>query len=231
MNKEYAEYLLKKTRQDYNLIAENFARTRAFIPEDLKGLAKYTIPGEKVLDSGCGSGRFYEVLKNVDYYGVDISEGLIIIAQKLYPKGKFKAANALNPPFPDNFFDKVFSISVLHNISSKEFRARYLKEIKRILKPGGYLILRVWDFWKREAGFKLFLKYTLLKLLNKSRLDFRDVFVPWKDSKGKILVQRYFHCFGKRELESLVNEAGFKIKEIWRAGKNPRTNLYIVAEK
>lgn len=233
MDKEYAKYLLEKTRQDYNLIAEDYTRTRAFIPEDIKALAEYTFAGEKVLDSGCGSGRFFEVLrdKGVDYFGVDISESLIAIAKKNYPKVKFRVADALNLPFPSNFFDKIYSISVLHHIPSKDFQLQYLKEVKRTLKPKGFLILRVWDFWKRKTALKLLLKYTFLKLIGKSKLDFKDVFIPWKDSKGKMLVQRYFHCFTQEELESLVKKVEFKIKEAWRGGKDPRTNIYIVAEK
>jgi len=233
MDKEYAKYLLEKTRQDYNLIAEDYARKRSFIPEDLKALAQYTFAGERVLDSGCGSGRFFKVLKaeDIDYFGVDISERLIEIAQKNYPRGKFQVANTLNLPFPNNFFDKVYSISVLHHIPSKDLQLQYLKEAKRVLKPGGFLILRVWDFWKRKGFPKLLFKYTFLKLIGKSKLDFKDVFLPWKDSSGKILIQRYFHCFTQRELEDLIKRVGFKIKEIWSEGKDERANIYIVAEK
>ena len=231
MEREYAEYLLKKTRDDYNLIAEDYTRTRAFIPEDIKNLAQYSLLRERVLDSGCASGRLFEILRGVDYFGLDISEKLIEIAKQKYPKGKFLVANALNLPFPNNFFDKIYSISVLHHIPSKEFRLQYLKEAKRVLKPGGLLILRVWDFWKRKEGWKLLLKYTFLKLIGQSKLDFFDVFVPWKNSEGKVIIQRYFHCFSKREIEGLINKADFKIKESWWEGKDPRTNIYIIAEK
>lgn len=233
MEREYAQYLLEKTKKDYNLIAQDYARTRAFVSEDIKKLADYVLSGEKVLDSGCANGRLFEVLreKNVDYFGIDISEKLIEIAKRKYPEAKFQVADALNLPFPSDFFDKVYSISVLHNIPSHEFQLQYLKETRRVLKPGGLLILRVWDFWKRKEGWKLLLKYTFLKLIGKSKLDFFDVFVPWKDSKGNILVERYFHCFTKRELENLVKEAGFKIKESWRAGKDPRTNIYLITQK
>ena len=231
------------------MVAEDYTRTRAFIPEDIKDLARYTLSGERVLDSGCASGRLYGVLKDynppaplpsafggrapkkVDYFGIDFSEKLIEIARKKYPEAKFQVADCLNLPFPANFFDKIYSISVLHNIPSREFRLRYFKEAKRVLKPGGLLILRVWDFWRRKAFPKLFFKYTFLKLIGKSKVDFFDVFVPWKDSKGKILIERYFHCFRKKELENLVKEVGFKIKKIWRAGKNPRTNIYLIAKK
>ncbi len=233
MDLKYARYLLDKTRQDYNLIAENYARTRAFIPEDIKDLGKYAFPGERVLDSGCANGRLFRMLKDkkIDYYGVDISERLIEIAKSAYPEAKFRLADALNLTFPSDFFDKVYSLSVLHNIPSKSFQIQYLKETKRVLKPGGFLILRVWDFWKRKVTAKLILKYAFLKLIGISKIDLFDVFVPWRDSEGKVLIERYFHCFTKRKLENLVRETGFKIKESWRAGKDPRTNIYLIAEK
>lgn len=233
MDQNYAKYLLEKTRQDYNLIALNYARTRDFIPEDIKKLSELVLPGEKILDSGCANGRLLKLLKNkkVDYYGIDLSEKLIEIAKKNFPNEKFQVADALNLPFPENFFDKVFSVSVLHNIPSKEFQIQYLKETQRVLKKSGLLILRVWDFWRRKDGWKIFLKYTFLKFIRKSKLDFFDVFVPWKDSQGNILVQRYFHCFRKGELEDLIKKVGFKIKKSWREGKDPRTNIYIIAEK
>lgn len=233
MEKEYAKHLLEKTKENYNLLAIDYTRTRIFIPEDIKKLADFASSGEKVLDSGCANGRLFGLLKDkgVDYYGIDISENLISIARKNFPEGKFQIANALDLPFPENFFDKVFSISVLHNIPSREFQIQYLKETKRVLKPGGLLILRVWDFLKRKEGLKLLFKYTFLKLIGKSKLDFFDVFVPWKDSKGNVLAERYFHCFTKSELESLIKEVEFKIKKSWREGKDPRTNIYIIAEK
>jgi len=211
-------------------------------------MAEYALVGERILDSGCANGRLFGVLKekNVDYFGIDFSEKLIKIARKKYPEAKFRVADCLNLPFSANFFDKIYSISVLHNIPSREFRLQYFKEAKRVLKPGGLLILRVWDFWRRKAFPKLFLKYTFLKLIGKStlqqvqgcpeiyrkaKLDFFDVFVPWKDSKSKVLVERYFHCFRKKELENLVKKSGFEIKEIWRDGEDPRTNIYLIAKK
>jgi len=233
MDKEYAKYLFEKTRQDYNLIAEDFSRTRNFISQDLRVLGEYTLPGEKVLDLGCGNARFFEVLKEkkADYYGVDNSENLIAIAKKKYPKAKFQIAEALNLPFPNNFFDKVYSLAVLHHIPSKNFRLSFLKEVKRILKPGGLLILKVWDLWKREEGLKLIFKYTFLKLIGKSKLDFGDIFLPWRNSQGKILASRYYHCFKKREMENLVKETGFKIKESFFRGEKERIDICLVSQK
>jgi len=233
MDIEYANYLLEKTTEDYNLIAEDYTRTRAYVPEDIRDLGKYAFAGERVLDSGCANGRLYEILKDkeINYFGIDISKKLIQIANQKYPKAKFQTADALNLPFSENFFDKIYSISILHNIPSRKFQLQYLKEASRVLKPGGLLILRVWDFWRRKAAFKLILKHTFLKLINRSKLDFKDVFVPWKSSGGKIIAERYFHCFTKMELENLVKKAGFKVKKNWRGGKDPGTNIYLIAKK
>lgn len=233
MDSDYAKYLLEKISQGYNLIAEDYTRTRAYIPEDIKKLGEYASAGERILDSGCGSGRLFEVFNgnNIDYFGIDISERLIAIAKKKYPEAKFQVADTLNLPFPDNFFDKVYSVSVLHHIPSKDFQLQYLKETKRILKPGGLLVMRVWDFWRRKTALSLIVKYAFLKLIGRSKLDFKDVFVPWKDSKSKVLIERYFHCFTQKELEKLVKLSQFKIKKSWRRGKDPRTNIYLIAEK
>ncbi|KPJ57588.1 hypothetical protein AMJ49_00505 [Parcubacteria bacterium DG_74_2] len=230
MEKTYAEYLLEKTRQDYNLIAEEFSSKREKIWEETRFLFDdYLILGEKVLDLGCGNGRHFPVFeeKHIDYFGIDSSEEIIKIAKKKFPEGKFQIGEALHLPFPDNFFHKVYSIAVLHHIPSEEFRIQFLKEAKRVLKPGGILILTVWKFHQLKEIYLLF-KYTILKLIGKSELDFKDIFEPW----GK-KVQRYYHYFSGRELGNLVKRAGFKIKEIGlvKNKRGNRQNFYLVAEK
>lgn len=241
MEKEYAKYLLGKTKDDYSLIADDFSRTRSFVWEELKPLAQYIIPGEKILDLGCGNGRLLQIFKgmNIEYFGVDNSEKLIEIAKEKYPENKFQVADALNLPFPENFFDKIYSIAVLHHIPSEEFKLQFLKEAKRVLKPGGFLILTVWNLWQRKTAWKLLIKATILKLLGRSKLDLKDIFYPWKNSNKKIISQRYFHLFTKRELKKIFKEIGFKIKEIGtlekiRASEKKRekwTNIYLIVEK
>ena len=234
MERKYAQYLLEKTYQDYNLIADDYTRTRSFIPEDIKNLGEYAKGGEKILDLGCANGRFFEVLngKKVEYVGIDKSEKLIEIARKKYPGVKFQVGDAFNLSFPDNYFDKIFSISVFHHMPSEELRQEFLEEAKRVLKPNGLLILRVWDFWRRKGFWKTILKNILMRLAGESKLRFNDVFIPWKNSQGETVAQRYFHCFTKKELENLIMKAKFEIKESWRGGIDPtRTNIYSVAKK
>jgi ubiquinone/menaquinone biosynthesis C-methylase UbiE len=233
MDKEYAEYLLEETRKNYNLTAESYTRSRSVISEELQSLSNFAKRGDVVLDSGCASGRFYGVLKekNINYSGIDISESLIKIAKKNYPGIDFRVGNAMDMPFTENYFDKIYSISVIHNIPSGNFQMQYLKELKRVLKPGGLLIMRVWDLWPRKNFWQSFIKYSFLKIIGKSKADFGDIFLPWKDQSGRIVAQRYFHAFTESEIENLVKEAGLKIKKIWRDGQRQRRNIYLIAEK
>ncbi|MBI2042163.1 MAG: class I SAM-dependent methyltransferase [Candidatus Nealsonbacteria bacterium] len=228
MKKDYAEYLLKKTTEDYNLIARDFSRTRRFIWEDIKPLSDFTVTGEKVLDIGCGNGRLLQIFQDIDidYTGIDASKELIAEAQKYYPNARFHVYDALRMPLPTNYFDKVYAIAVLHHIPSQELRIRFLKEAKRVLRQEGLLILTVWNLWNWQ-GLGLILKHLFLKITGKSKLDFKDVFIPWAGT-----CQRYIHVFSKGELEHLVEDAGFKVKEIGVLGANNKKNknFYIVAE-
>jgi len=230
MKREYAQFLLEKTTNDYNLIASDFSRTREFVwPEIVFLFEKLLKKGDTVLDLGCGNGRWLETFKKqgVKYFGLDDSEKLIQIAQSKHPDANFIKANALNLPFSNNYFDKVYSIAVFHQIPSDEFRFRFLEEAKRVLKPDGLLILTVWKFHQRKTIFSL-LKYTILKLLQKSELDLGDVLYGWGDQ-----TKRYYHIFSQKELANLVKKSGFDVQNIGiiKNKEGNRQNIYLIAKK
>ena len=225
MKKEYAEYLLKKTKEDYNLIAKDYARTRHFT-WDIENLSHYVISGEKILDLGCGNGRLLEILKgkDIDYIGLDSSKELIKIAKSNYPRAKFQVGNALKLPFQSNYFDKVFSIRVLPHFPSQELRLQFMKEAKRVLKPKGLLILTAWYLYgfSNKRNLLLMLKNVLLKIIGKSKLNFGDALIPWDNR-----IMRYYHYFTRKELKNLAEEAGFRVKKIWATIHD----IYLIAEK
>lgn len=233
MREDYALYLLEKTRQDYNKIADDFVQKRDWLPPDIKSLEQYLNPGESILDFGCAQGWFKKIAgATVDYLGVDVSDKLINIARQRYPEGKFLVIEQLVLPFEDDSFDKVFCLSVLHHIPSNKFRIKLLKEIRRVIKPRGKLILTVWNL-KDQRGIGQFLfKYTLLKLLGKSKLDFKDIFYPWKNSQGRSLAERYIHIFSARELKKILKKSGFLIKESGILKRSKKgSNIFILAQK
>lgn len=86
----------------------------------------------KILDVGCGTGIIHDLYPNLDIMGIDVSQGMLA-----HHKGKHKMASACNIPFRDDKFDSVVCRSVLHHIPETE---KALKEIKRVLKPGGSFV-------------------------------------------------------------------------------------------
>jgi len=106
-------------------------------------IKKYMPAGSRVLDVGCGAGRttYYIFENGCRVIGVDISLPLIEQAKKDYPSIDFRAMDARKLDFKDNSFDAAFfSFNGIDNLPSLEERENAIKEMKRILRPGGVLI-------------------------------------------------------------------------------------------
>ncbi len=113
----------------------------------LKKIKSIDLYSARLLDVGCGTGRnsFYMA----DAYGVqvsaiDFSKGAITFAKKNFshPKIEFSVQDIGKPiPMPDNSFDLVFDIMTSMSLSENE-RSTYLKELKRLIRPGGFMYLR-----------------------------------------------------------------------------------------
>ncbi len=230
MDDKFAKDLLKKTQEDFEKIAVEFSLTREKQWPEFSLFRKFIKEGDRILDEGCGNGRALEMMKDlkVEYIGIDFSEKLLEIARKKYPDFKFVKGNIVNLPFPDNYFDIVFSIAVLHHIPSEELREKMISEVKRVLKPRGKFILSVWDFRSNKRLVFLILKYSFLKIMGRSKLDFGDVFVPWGRE-----VNRYYHFFTEKEILKLIKEHNFKIlkKGVSRNKRGKRRNIFIIARK
>ncbi len=109
-------------------------------PKQLTGylFERYKIAsGSKLLDVGCGRGEFLKgfIEYGVLGYAVDQSS----ISKKYCPEAELRISDIENEgiPFPDNFFDTVYSKSVIEHFHYPE---RFVKEIYRVLKPGGLVI-------------------------------------------------------------------------------------------
>lgn len=126
-------------------------------------------PGDRVLDLGCGEGRhvisaWHEA--NVTVVGVDLCLEDLQTAKAKYEdfrdtmaQGPFDGkslslanANALQLPFADNSFDKVICSEVLEHIP--DYRGA-LREIERVLKPGGLFCASVPRAWPERICWAL----------------------------------------------------------------------------
>ena len=212
MNKEIAINILKETEQGYDQIAEKFSETRKYFWEDLEFVKNYVQSGDKILDYGSGNGRLLQLFsgKTIDYTGLDISGKMINIAKAMHndPMIKFRKITSFDSlTFPGNFFNAVYSISVFHHLPSRKLRSKVAKELHRILRPGGFIIVTTWNLWQRKY-FKRILINWANKLTGRNPLDWNDCWIDFKDNRGNIF-NRYHHAFRKRELKKLFVEAGF----------------------
>ena len=118
-----------------------------FIYELIKIFKKCNI--QTVLDLACGSGRYLiHLLENgFNMYGLDIAQEAIKIANNLLEEKDLNAELAIGSmfeslPYNNNFFDAVICISSLNHGTIEEIREG-IKEIERILKPGGLISITV----------------------------------------------------------------------------------------
>jgi SAM-dependent methyltransferase len=122
---------LSEREQQYVQIARNCA-IKSGIPKVVQDFVdRVGLNNKKVLEVGAGSGLLQDAV--ADYTGLDISP----TARRFFHK-PFIEASATAMPFPDNTFDGIWSIWVLEHIPNPE---KALLEIRRVLKPGGYLLL------------------------------------------------------------------------------------------
>jgi MPBQ/MSBQ methyltransferase len=105
-------------------------------------------PGTTVLDVGCGIGGSSRILArdyNFNVTGITISPQQVRRAQELTPpsvNAHFKVDDALALSFPDASFDVVWSIEAGPHMPDK---AQFAKELLRVLKPGGILVVADWN--------------------------------------------------------------------------------------
>lgn len=117
---------------------------------------KLNLKGKKILEFGCGVGRWVNFFKkyHCTWSGVDISEPMLEIARRLHPDKEFKKIQNEKIPFPDNSFDLVYSVTVIHH-NPYENHEKIISEMLRVLKDDGYLILFENINWKHKS-FNMF---------------------------------------------------------------------------
>ena len=216
MQKTKALRIIRKTRADYNTISKEWDASR-FTPSPRKLFFLNTLKrGQNILDLGCGNGLLVPgvLSKGAVYTGADISEKLIAIARKKYKqevddhKVKFIVADAVKLPFKNNVFDMVVSFSVFHHIPSDDLRVKFLKQILKVLKPGGTAVVSVWNLYNPWP----FGRFKIGEQLENpaAGMDAGDLLIAWKATPGKKPVMRYLHLFSADDLRRLAKTAGFE---------------------
>ncbi|HEY9497593.1 MAG TPA: bifunctional demethylmenaquinone methyltransferase/2-methoxy-6-polyprenyl-1,4-benzoquinol methylase UbiE [Terrimesophilobacter sp.] len=123
--------------------------------------------GERILDVAAGTGTSSAVLarSGAEVVAVDFSSGMIEVGRHRHPQLTFVEADATALPFKANEFDAVTISFGLRNIENPR---KALKEMYRVLKPGGRLV--VCEFSKPprallRAGYGAYLKFVMPRVV------------------------------------------------------------------
>lgn len=135
----------EKTRNHFDKTAHEYndSSDGKFVEGMYDSLVKEIQKSEsgKILDVGCGNGNLFTCLPDGKYelHGVDFSENMIEEAKRnCKTTAAFSVADAENLPFDDNTFDIIVCNASFHHYTHPN---TVLKEMNRVLRPGGKLLI------------------------------------------------------------------------------------------
>ncbi len=188
------------TQEAFDRIAPGWYNYRhwSIFRTELERLAERWQSGT-LLNAGCGHGPDFLPFKDrFDLYGLDFSRPMLEYAETYADKFGYSPAlvqadlRAL--PFKDNSFDRAIAVATYHHIETPAERLLSLRELRRVLKPGGEAFITLWNYWQSKFRFKG-----------------KEPKVTWR-IKDEV-VYRYYYLFSFPEAERLVKKAGFQLLE------------------
>ena len=188
---------------EYDQFAQDFSDTRDRPWPEFEVFMSDIKTGQRILDLGCGNARLRKYLPETlirpgDYFGFDISEKLLQIARKKFPKDAFFRGNfGKNLPFGAQNFDWVISIAAFHHLLNKKDQHKFLSEMTRVLKPGGKIFITTWVLPKKYFWYNLWRGRTISK--------------NWIIPFGKDKHPRTYRNIPEHTLEKLLRAHDFKI--------------------
>jgi len=177
----------EKTIRTYNKIASDYnARNLDHFWVNEFNFFKSIVDGKKIIDLGCGAGRDGIVFteNGFNYTGIDASLGMLKIARKRVPKGKFQQMDFSKTNFPNRTFDSFWASASFLHIPKKDI-SRVLQEAKRITKKGGVGFISVKEKTEMDEG-----------MINEEKYGGLD---------------RYFSFYTQQEFKELLEQNGFSV--------------------
>lgn len=172
-------------------------------------------PGMKVLDVGCGRGEMivHCNLHGAFAVGVDYSTHALRLAQKAitqiehqdWDQPKVSQSNAKHLPFSSHIFDCVIMSDIVEHLYPEELLMA-LKEIRRVLRPGGKLLIHTMpNLWYYHYGYPIF---RIVQRLAGKRL-------PADPRKRFAFSHVHVNEQTPRTMSAALTQSGFVDKQVW----------------
>ena len=170
-------------------------------------------PSPRILDVGCGNGRFARFLRqrlaeSFTYFGIDASKLGLEHAEKRFvdmPDVHLVEHDFIVEPEPlpaslaSEHFDLIVLFGVVHHIPGREHRAALLTRLARHLAPGGLFAYTVWRFDRFERFTRKLVPWDEFPV-DKHDLEPGDHIMTWGDAEP---AHRYCHAMTDEEAETL----------------------------
>ncbi len=241
--------LLEINTRFYHDFGEAFAATRRRIQPGVRSVLA-TIPEHgSWLDLGCGSGALGREWaasgRTGSYLGLDFSEPLLREARKVTAGAsgsrlsvRYAFADLMDPAWGDAFpaqsYDGVMAFASLHHIPGRENQRRFFSAVYRLLRPGGKLILSVWQFQNSAKLMERVLPWETVGL-QETDVEPGDTLLDWRyalsgqQSRTGI---RYVHLFSAESLQHLASAAGFSLTaQFYSDGAEGNLALYQIFQR
>lgn len=182
-------------------------------------IEKYLPKGSKVLESGCGLGRYIRYLhdRGWDVTGLEINEDAVKVVKKYWPDLKIKVGDSASSPFKASSFDGIISLGVIEHWP--EGPTAPLADIYRTLKPGGVALITTpcintvrkikYLTWAKERGDRAAWKSWRETGHPKPNRFNKDYLYFTHPAFGEFFEYR----FTKKQFLSIIEEAGFEVVE------------------
>ena len=204
---------LENVKYIYDIISPHFDVTRTNVWKDVEIFVNSFEKNSYVLDAGCGNGKnMYR--KDCMFVGCDFCKNFLEMIISKNHQGLQINVKCL--PFRDSIFNYSLCIAVIHHIKEKEDRIKAIKELIRVTKKKGKILISVWEAHGKYNKGNNFVKWTLQKKYNK------------KQTKDTILNRYYYMYDGKELYNDILKNIKNVIIESYKSNYN---NRFIVLTK
>jgi SAM-dependent methyltransferase len=247
MDEATKEQLLELNRRFYARHARSFSDSRrrpwSGWERVVEHVGSFGSEVLRVLDVGCGNGRFGAYLEQqargrVQYHGIDSCPELLAEAERrlpLAPDGPFKAIleetdvirDGLSRTLGTHRYHLIAVFGLLHHLPGRSNRSELLASLGLHLEPEGLLAVSLWRFDRRPRYREMVVPWSSDRdcPIDPAKLEAGDHLLTWAGDRE---TPRYCHLVDDEEVTELVESSSLRLMDRFAADGAGADNCYLI---